>query len=449
MPAFIRIISHPPVIRDGHVTCSADYLVEDDTGASSLLHRVAFRFQWQGAFTPSGGEAFVTVGLLPAMKLGLPLVSDAPVAPGFKETFSRLQDIILAWFPGNPFSKIGLTAPERPPLSDAGRGVAALFSGGVDSFHTAHRRSAELDRLIYIEGFDTDLHHTEYRALVRRHLTAAAQELGTPMTLVETDARLFLDKYAKWGIAATTVSGAVLQLFSPCFKKVYAPSSHRWEVLHKLADGYLLTRQYSLRDQELVVDSMDMNRQGKVAALASCPAAFKHLRVCWGMPPGRLNCGTCEKCLRTMVALQSVGLLAGCDSLPKELDWDTIAALELGDDRHLRLWEMTRRATTDPTLYARQDGVMTRARTTRAALWLWEAGKHLTQAASWPALAKTLGKPLLLTQWRSDPQWLLKKCRHLSVELRKDLWAKLQARPPGLWSLVLRGAGKNKKSNHP
>ena len=67
-------------------------------------------------------------------------------------------------------------------------------------------------------------------------------------------------------------------------------------------------------------------RQQKVRRLSQSPEWLPHLRVCWDMPEDRLNCGKCEKCLRTMIGLSIEGASALCPVLP-ELKPEAVAQL--------------------------------------------------------------------------------------------------------------------------
>jgi hypothetical protein len=54
-------------------------------------------------------------------------------------------------------------------------------------------------------------------------------------------------------------------------------------------------------------------RHEKVGLLAAWPEALEVLHPCFlreDPAPGRVNCGTCEKCLRTMLSLEAFGALA-------------------------------------------------------------------------------------------------------------------------------------------
>jgi hypothetical protein len=51
-----------------------------------------------------------------------------------------------------------------------------------------------------------------------------------------------------------------------------------------------------------------ISRLRKVKDLGDWPAALRHMRVCTMNELGRLNCGRCEKCVRTLLEIKAAGL---------------------------------------------------------------------------------------------------------------------------------------------
>lgn len=405
-----------------HLTVGVDYLAVAGSGEERLLHHLTFRFNWTGPFDLRGGEAFVILALFPAMKLGLPVISELPLSPRFLFQMARFQETVLQWFPQKDLKKVEIQALEsRVHASRPAPGASAFFSGGVDSFHTILAHQKELTQLLYVEGFDTHLHQLDYRVRVKSHLERAAQHLGIPMLTVETNARQFLDHYAEWRHAGTTVTGAIAHLFAGHIGKVYFPGTHTWESQYFAADGYLLLKQFALPDLEAVVDGMAVSRQEKVAALSQCPAALEHLRVCWDTPPDKLNCGVCEKCQRTMTQLNAEGLLQNCASLPHAVDWENLESLPVRSGSVTEYWEATAARTADPYQKQKLESMVRNLKANEGAQALWAGGKDLTTAETWPVLARKLGKPALATSWTTDQAWYLKKCRKWLPRLREAL----------------------------
>ena len=52
-----------------------------------------------------------------------------------------------------------------------------------------------------------------------------------------------------------------------------------------------------------------MSRMRKLAIVAGWEVAFQNVRVCLANVSDKLNCGRCEKCVRTMLELEALGLL--------------------------------------------------------------------------------------------------------------------------------------------
>ena len=84
-------------------------------------------------------------------------------------------------------------------------------------------------------------------------------------------------------------------------------------------------------------------REQKVAAIAGMDLARRHLRVCYENRNGAYNCGRCEKCVRTMVALEVVGVLDQFRTMPGPLRLRRLVRLELPDEDSIWLLHQNRR----------------------------------------------------------------------------------------------------------
>ena len=214
-----------------------------------------------------------------------------------------------------------------PSASEAAEAVGCFFSAGVDSTFAA--LSPEVTHLIYVRGFDTPLRGSAGEATVE-HVRAVAKALGKPLIEVETDLRATLDQYAPWGQAAhgpamATVASALRQHFA----KVIFPGA--WPVDQTPVWGTHpeLDPLWSSSELRVVNDSTHIRRVDKVRTVAQRPELVAGLRVCW-QNSGELNCGECEKCLRTMVALYAVEALGEARLFPPTIDVARVAALPGG-----------------------------------------------------------------------------------------------------------------------
>jgi hypothetical protein len=57
-------------------------------------------------------------------------------------------------------------------------------------------------------------------------------------------------------------------------------------------------------------------RLDKLKVLADHPLVMRHLRVCWKNAGRQHNCCRCEKCMRTMLMLETFGKLAPFEAFP-------------------------------------------------------------------------------------------------------------------------------------
>lgn len=81
----------------------------------------------------------------------------------------------------------------------------------------------------------------------------------------------------------------------------------------------LLDPNYSSSELRIFHGSLTMSRLQKTKLVAEWEVALRNLRVCIAprrVPPGQLNCGTCEKCVRTMLTLAAIGALDRASTFP-------------------------------------------------------------------------------------------------------------------------------------
>src|SRR4029079_16507426 len=99
------------------------------------------------------------------------------------------------------------------------RGVAAFFSGGVDSWSTVLVHPDVTD-LIYVHGFDIPIDQPEVSANVERRLEPVAEQLGKRFHVVRTDMRQLVDDAAPWDVSHGPALAAAAHLFAPVCDRV-------------------------------------------------------------------------------------------------------------------------------------------------------------------------------------------------------------------------------------
>lgn len=266
-----------------------------------------------------------------AMRRSSALRADQPVSPRLLAGASRAQSILAAW--DGRLRPVELRADIRDEGEPApGRGVAAFFTGGVDSFYSVLKRRAELDALVYVHGFDVALDEHDKRDLVSRELRSVAAELELPLIEVETDLRRTSDAHCGWRRIYTGVAlASVGLLLATRFRLVLIPATHSYRDLHPTGTHPLLDPLWSTEHLEIAyVDAV--TRVQKLSEISRSDLAMRSLRVCFAEGEPELNCGRCNKCLRTMAGLRIVGGLARCRTLPDELPLRRISRVPIRHD---------------------------------------------------------------------------------------------------------------------
>lgn len=267
-----------------------------------------------GVPTAEGAEPAVALALLPAMRWGEPVEVAGPVSGRLLDGVEVVQDVLCTWDaalrPTAPwYRRVDVVARRHEARRQPdGRGAAAFFTGGVDSFFTAVRHREHLDALVYVHGFDVGLDEGPLRAEVSSRLGEAAELLGLPLIELETDLRRLGDAAAvPWDDHHGAALAAVALLLAPRFRRVLVPSTHTYAHLEGLGSHPLLDPLWSTEDVEVVHDGAHATRVDKVRLLAGVDAARRHLRPCWENRGGAYACGRCEKCVRTGAAVRLAG----------------------------------------------------------------------------------------------------------------------------------------------
>jgi len=335
------IIHHPEILEEGGEIRVSSRIEIDDSG-SGYPDRLWFRF-------PENYRDYVTdrsdgfaVALLPlAMALGEKMCVRGVMSPLLALGMREYQHIQTTWHPKR-LQTVGIEYDTLASLqtSDVLGGVATAFSGGVDSFYTLHTHlyreqipDYRISHGLMINGFDfnhDDIEDFEPFNRIAQVYRPLLQNLGVELLVAHTNITPFLARSLRiWNIhgyvhaAFLSATALVLGRLLRC---LFIPSSDRYTELHPWGSHPLLDNLLSTETMESRHDGAHASRFEKDATLAQWPEVYSRLRVCHGKTTfdsvtGILqNCCQCEKCLRTMVALELAGALNRFTVFPKALD---------------------------------------------------------------------------------------------------------------------------------
>lgn len=259
-------------------------------------------------------DPFLLACLLPAMNAGrdIRIVGDAPLSPTLLENIDLAQQNFTLWndyftrYRKRSFSRVAVLAERVEEIPGKG-GSAAFMSGGVDGLYTFLRQPEKIDTLIYIDGIDTQLDNPVNESAVAK-LRAFLAPYGKQLALFRSNVRfLGHETGLSWllccgaGLASVAAAAGV----GTCF---IAASNANDEVVPDGSNA-ITDPLWSSARTRIVYDGAERTRNQRIAFIFDADARVADLlRVCW--QDDGYNCGKCEKCLRTMVALELLGLRA-------------------------------------------------------------------------------------------------------------------------------------------
>lgn len=278
------------------------------------------------------GDAFLAALAMPAMRLGEELVMEAPVSRRLLRSVRTVMDVYAAWWP--PLRPVPVRAAAHRPPGPAGPGAGLFFSTGVDCFYSLLR---DVDREatdpahepvthLLFANFD-EQSGRDYDRLLER-VRRVAQETGRQALVVDTNIRSLTRRVVSWeGYHGAALAGVALALQGLLGRCLIAASC-QYGFLPPWGSHPVLDHLWSSEGLEMIHDGADATRTDKVERLAASRLALDNLTVCWRSRPAH-NCGVCEKCLRTVIALELVGALGRCATLPRMFDLDQLQRVEL------------------------------------------------------------------------------------------------------------------------
>ena len=196
----------------------------------------------------------------------------------------------------------------------AATGAVSAFSGGVDSCFTvfrhatgrAGRQAQTLRAGMIVHGFEIALDDGAGFEGAAAKAEAMLADLGLDLVRMATNVRDFSQN---WRYARGAGVSACLMLLQPNARTGLVPSTEPYDLLvapwgsHPLTDPHLSSASF-----QIVHDGAGWTRPDKIGEIGEWPQALEFLRVCFLAEPRDGNCGTCEKCIRTILGFRAAGL---------------------------------------------------------------------------------------------------------------------------------------------
>ena len=280
-------------------------------------------------------NAFLVSAIIPAMRHGEARVRvDGKICPRLRNGLVTAMQQLKVWYGERHHKPVRIEAGGgfEPSLPREPQRTASFMSGDVDALATLRRNRldmpithpASIRDCIFVHGLDLgaveklDRNEAHFRT-AKASLTELAGLTDFTLIPVYTNVQYLggiYNLFVKESHGAVIAS--IAHVFSRRLTKAMIASSEDLFDPRPWGSHPLLDPNYSSTEVTIRHDDLPLSRLQKVALIAEWPAALEHLRVC-NDPVGRadvLNCGRCEKCMRTMTALLVCGKLRECRTFP-------------------------------------------------------------------------------------------------------------------------------------
>ena len=270
-------------------------------------------------------HAFLVGCIIPAMHFGeRRIFLDGEICPTLREGLETVMAVMKEWTQGK-YKPLYIEAKTRSVVSNFNNHKrAGLFlSGGMDSLAALRinkkiypkQHPGSIKDCLLVHGFDIGgviergmKYHVFDRA--KMALLEVAKDAKVTLIPVYTNIRHLCDERELWlDRFFGAVLAAVAHAFSARLNLVYIASSYDIPNLTTCGSHPLLDPAYSSYDLRIIHRDLALSRLEKLRIVADWDVAFQNLRVCLANVPDRLNCGKCEKCIRTMTELLAIGAL--------------------------------------------------------------------------------------------------------------------------------------------
>ncbi len=316
-------------------------------GPATSVTRVTDQGIWIESDAPLAGtpEWSIPFRLVQAVAAG-EAANLGSVSPRLASNLATIRDIYAAWIDGH---RVPLSFEPSPTCPAPHSGVSLFFSCGVDSFYSLIKHQDEIENLVLVHGFDVPLAESTTFGLVEAQARDVARLFGKRLIVVRTNSHWEQPKIpCGWIMYFGALLAAVAHALAPNHGKVYIPSGSSYADMKPAGSHPLLDPLWSSEMVQIVHDDPKA-RIDKLRILIQYPEVMARLRVCWEFN-GQYNCGLCEKCIRTMLALRALGI-DRCAAFPDTLTPELVRQQRLSDSSVV-FWRELLDPGLPPALYA-------------------------------------------------------------------------------------------------
>lgn len=264
---------------------------------------------------------FVVAAIVPAFWLGeARILIEGEICPELRDGLTTVMSLFKYWYVMNrSLVRIEAKTSSDIPSPRTSERSALFFTGGIDSF-----AALRLNRLNFRPGhagyikdgiivYGLEVENRDSFTHVINSLSQVADNADMKLMPVFTNIRYLHDDWVFWYDA---FMGAALCAVAHAFNKrltaVSIASDYDIPNLRPHGSHPLIEPNFSSCDLKIKYDGITVSRLEKTRLISDWDIALQNIRVCNKSALYRsdlLNCGECEKCIRTMLALLVLGVL--------------------------------------------------------------------------------------------------------------------------------------------
>lgn len=280
-------------------------------------------------------NAFLVACIMPAFHFGEKRISiEGAICPELQNGLTTVENWMRFWWyePTKNLVKIEAKRSFQFQRSRIPDRAGVFFSGGIDALATvsANRLSYASDHPGSIKDgllvCGLEIEKRSVFVYVLDSMSILAKDMGIQIIPIDTNIRSIGPETDAdfWGSFwlnefMGAVFSAIAHAFSKRLTEVSINSCHDIPNVIPYGSHPLINPNYSSSNLRIRHEGITLSRFEKTKLVAKWDLALKHLRVCNKTElyqAGLLNCGKCEKCVRTMLALEALGVLQNTGAFP-------------------------------------------------------------------------------------------------------------------------------------
>ena len=323
------------ITEDAQLLKAAAKIVWEDSDrpAQEVFFGVPREF---GEYLCCNADAFLVASFLPGItEQERRIAINEDVCPELQEGLATVVSFFRQWYGRNlRMPRIETNGKSKWTPGSEPRDAGSFLSGGIDSLallrvnHLRYRAtdSGRIKHCFLVYGFDMGSKpgHAKAFAQTVLSLSEVARDAGVKLVPVHTNIKSLNDGLQFWmqqfhGACLAAVGHSVAKRI----RSISIAATHCVSDLHPWGSHPLIDPNYSSTELRVQHVGIEHSRVAKTQMIADWEAGLQSLRVCTQIdsalrsPSKGLNCGKCEKCVRTMTALLAVGALGRTQVFPE------------------------------------------------------------------------------------------------------------------------------------